>query len=864
MTTVLLEILTWSRARPSWQRDALRRLVLRGELDANDIADLSSLCKSKYGLSGPRQSIPLDAKHLPAQATPQDATTLTSLVHHTGVNALASNQKVTFGPALTVVYGQNASGKSGYTRILKHACRARGAEGILGNVTAGAVPNRPAATIDFSSGRKKHTYAWTEDTTPHPLLSRVSVFDRYCAGVYISKQTDVAYRPLGLDLFDKLSNAAESIRRNLEKERNALQSKHHSIPSVAEGTTVHAILSHLTALTDTEQLKALATLTPDEAKRGKDLRRAISELLSEDPAKTGARIQLRVERATSAAARIGRAAEVLSDDAMKELLETRRKVQETKRAAEGVRAATFGEAVLKGTGSGAWRALWHAGERFSEVEAYPGHDFPVTGPDSRCVLCQQELEDDGMRRLRQFDHFVTSDAEQEYEVTSKEYAKKRERMIGVEVFDEGVMDTLKEIDLEDEEVAAALRTGLEGVEKRRKVVETATVDGTDRHPIVPPMPVVDPTINQYIQRLKTRVQEIRSPGREAKARKLREELKELDARNELGRIYGTVISEIERKKKVAAYQECIRDTNTNSITKKSSELTREVVTGTLTGGFLGEARVMGFEHMEVEMVPTGGKRGVLFHKLQLRRAPNIDIARVMSEGEARCLSIASFFAELRTASDQSAILFDDPVSSLDHKWRGNVVARLVSEAKNRQVVVFTHDIVFLVGLVGEAEEQGVPVTRQNLWKGAAGAGITDERGPWPGMRVKKRIGFLKDELQKAKAMYRREEYFEYERTAEWIYGRLREAWERGLEEVLLEGTVERFRESIQTLPIHRLSDIDEEDCGVLSAGMRKSSTWLPGHDQAAAVNAPIPRPQELEGDIRALEKWVERIRKRRA
>ena len=33
-----------------------------------------------------------------------------------------------FGPNLTVVYGDNAAGKTGYIRILKSACRGRGPE----------------------------------------------------------------------------------------------------------------------------------------------------------------------------------------------------------------------------------------------------------------------------------------------------------------------------------------------------------------------------------------------------------------------------------------------------------------------------------------------------------------------------------------------------------------------------------------------------------------------------------------------------------------------------------------------------------------------------------------------------------------
>jgi wobble nucleotide-excising tRNase len=87
------------------------------------------------------------------------------------------------------------------------------------------------------------------------------------------------------------------------------------------------------------------------------------------------------------------------------------------------------------------------------------------------------------------------------------------------------------------------------------------------------------------------------------------------------------------------------------------------------------------------MVPVGGSHGALFHKLQLRRAPGVSVPKVVSEGEARCLSIASFFAELSTAEDRSAILFDDPVSSLDDAWRRHVAERLVNEARSRQVIV---------------------------------------------------------------------------------------------------------------------------------------------------------------------------------
>ena len=49
---VLKEILEWSADRPIWQRDALRRILINGDLGAEDIVALTEICKSSHGLSG--------------------------------------------------------------------------------------------------------------------------------------------------------------------------------------------------------------------------------------------------------------------------------------------------------------------------------------------------------------------------------------------------------------------------------------------------------------------------------------------------------------------------------------------------------------------------------------------------------------------------------------------------------------------------------------------------------------------------------------------------------------------------------------------------------------------------------------------
>ena len=110
---------------------------------------------------------------------------LHSIFHHRGVNALAENQSLRFSPRLTVVYGDNAAGKTGYIRILKSACRARGQEEILGSVVSGAAPPAPVVAIKYRLGVEPDLREWGGEGDDE-FISRVSVFDTRCAVVYLT------------------------------------------------------------------------------------------------------------------------------------------------------------------------------------------------------------------------------------------------------------------------------------------------------------------------------------------------------------------------------------------------------------------------------------------------------------------------------------------------------------------------------------------------------------------------------------------------------------------------------------------------------------------------------------------------------
>ena len=862
--TVLQQIFKWSQDRPVWQRDALRRLMLNGELSDEDIRALTEICKTAHGLAEPQEVAPLTKDHIPEKSDGAVPVSLESIIHHRGVNALADDQTLKFAPNLTLVYGDNAAGKTGYIRILKSACRARGQEKILGNMVSGATPLTPVVSIKYNVGEESEPREWVGNGEDE-FVSRVSVFDTHCAAIYITEKTDVAFRPFGLNLFDKLVQACKAVRVQLEREQRALTSN-SLVPvqaQIPEGTAAEKLLRNITSLTKPEAVHSLARLSSGEEARLALLKKSLLDLQANDPEKLAQQLTLRAGRVEALARHIKNVEASLSAEAVQSVFSARVEDRRKSEEARKLREATFPSDMLAGTGSESWTTLWEAARKFSEELAYPGQAFPVVEDEAHCVLCQQDLNHEARHRFQQFEAFVASTTENELRRTRETFSQQRQVFTDLYVSTEVIDETLKELRIEHDSVSDAVAAALTIAENRRKAVVLALSEDQDLAldclDVQSVAAEVDALVGQIAERLNT----LRTSADDDARKRMTTEAQELRARMLLAQYEQVILDEIDRKKKYAAYGLCIDDTKTRAITRKNTAVTRVAVTQKLKQSFQDELSSLDFCHVEVELKEVGGTEGVLYHKLVLTRAPGIELPKVVSEGEQRCLSIASFFAELSTADDPSGIVFDDPVSSLDYRWREGVARRLVEEAKTRQVIVFTHDVVFLLLLKQYAKEQSVGQLDQHVRQLSNGAGVCAEELPWVALPVKNKIGYLKNERQTADKLFRDGHQSAYEQQAAYLYGLLREAWERAIEEVLLGGIVERFRPGVQTQHIGTIADICAEDCTTLVAAMSKCSKWLPGHDQGAAARAPVPEPVKLKADIEELENWVSAIRQRR-
>lgn len=852
------EILEWSEDRPGWQRDALRRLFLNGKLKPDEIGDLVELCKAPKGLSTPRTPEVLANEHLAIKEGVAEAVSLVSLIHHHGANALAPEQTVSFSPNLTIVYGKNAAGKSGYARILKRACRCRSTEEILGNVLSGETPTKLQATIGFRQGSQATPVVeWKTDAPPSAALAAVSVFDAGSAPVYLRDKTDVAFRPFGLDIFDQLSTICGEVRSRLETEKERLSAVTPGLPLCAEGTRPKALIDNLTSLTNPDDVRALGTLSADDETRLNVLRTKQRDLHAKDPKQRARELKLKAERLNLAARHINSLSRVFGSDGLAGLRSSTDSLRAAREALTVVRESALTPDLLPNTGGSIWQRLWDAGAAFSEV-AYPGFIFPVVTQGARCPFCQQEIGDGAKHRLRHFAEYVSSNAQTRVREEEKAHANLLLEVSQLTVARPEIDLALTEFAEDNPALAQDVRDFLHEADRIQKEIQETTKGGALPANDVGRSPETDLKTAGTLLQNRARELEAESPTLTADETI---EVRELEARVTLGAHMGEVLTEIERKKRIAAYDQCLTDTSTQTITRKSTDLTTRLVTDHLRTIFQDELAKLDFRHLAVEIQSAGGAKGALYHRLVFTNAPGIPVMRVLSEGESRTLSLAAFLTELSTASSRSAIIFDDPVSSLDHEWRERIAKRLVSEARIRQVIVFTHDILFLRFLLDEAKRKNVKYQNQYVRRDDQ-AGLCSSDLPWIAMPTSDRIGKLRGLWQVVEKRFRTSPEA-YEPEARYIYGLLREAWEQAIGEVLLNDVIERYRHSVESHKVRHLHDITPEDCTAVDEAMTECSRWIRGHDQPAADATPLPQPLAIKKLIDDLEAWVRGIRKRR-
>lgn len=847
------EIADWAASRPAWQQAAFAELAAGNTLGSTDF---EAIARRLTDGREERPTVALTASDLPGAAASGRRVSLLSVQPVAHVNALLGGQELTFSTdGLTVVYGDNASGKSGYARLIKRMVRARHQEEVLTNIFEDRRDATPTAVVSFETGGEKHEEPWPGDTTRS--LGQVSFYDKACGDAYVSSDSDVTYRPSALSLLDGLIRACDGVRNVLDGSLVANTQARVQFPAVEVDTPIGRFLARLSPGTTEAEIDAACVLPDDADVEIARLAQEEARLRQSDPAKERARLTDASSKLDALAGHLAALDEALGKAAEEKLRSARQRAAALRAAAEIASSESFDTEPVPGVGSETWRALWDAAKRFSEAQAYPGQVFPVTESAARCVLCQQDLSPEAADRLHQFHAFMTDDTEQQA-TTADQQLQKAIRDIGaVSTMPPGVALNLAALETSYRKLVTACGGAIQTFERRKPEL----VADDPATPATPAPAAIDGKLRAEAAALRDRAQAVDLSEFQQLVTDVRGRRAELEGRRAGAAARNEIVNEITRLQERAKLEAAKRLTDTTGITRKSTELAREHVSAMVLDRFTRESDRLKLERITLR--DTGGHKGQLRQRPAfLGAAQRADMVRVLCQGEQTALGLAGYLTEAHFEETRSALVLDDPVTSLDHTRRTYIARRRAQLAKNRQVIVFTHDVTFVGDLRKAAEHEEIVFTERSIERRPDGAiGACQDHYPWKVRDVKARLGQLETQLatiKRERGQWDRETY--EKEIADWA-GKLSETWERVIHLEVVNQVVDRATFEVRPKMFRLLARITEADDREFQESYAQCSLWARRHDKCPEVNYVLPEPGEMETELQRARTWYDRIKK---
>ena len=843
------ELWKWFEDRPKWLQDCARRLIEKGLLLQKDYIDLLAICKDEaigenVNFSGiPEGSLALQESTKPIR--------LESIANISGINALCSDKPLDFGKEpICIIYGRNGSGKSGYVRLLKHACGVKNPGNLLSNVFM--TNNQPhTAELTFTEEAKKKSSKWSGE--PIAELRGIEIYDTACGLVYINKENEVAYEPWILYLFTQLTEACTNLASRINEEIDGMVSSKPDFPSEYETTEASIWYTNISeSTTQSEVEKKTAWTSADK----EELNEMNKRLIETKPSEKAGDLRRQAHSIKELVYDLKNLTKSFKDPKCNEYIKVKKDALEKRKVADEDAAKVFSRAPLAGIGSKTWRLLWEAARKYSNEYAYKTQVFPYITTDARCVLCQRKLDLESIDRFVSFEEYIKGELQQIALEAEQKFKTSFELLPDVPTA-EMITMKIEAARISDQDTLAMVTKYTKKIAARKQTVLNAC-----RMTDISALPGKTALIS-LVQIARIIYKKARSYDKDAAGQnrpKLEQRSRELKAREWLNQQRQTINKEIVRLTVIKQLKDALDLTNTTALSRRKSNLTEELITNAYIQRFHNELIGLEAKHISVDLEKTRTEVGKVYHRIFLKNT-NVDVGtmEILSEGEFRIVSLAAFLADTEGRGSKTTFIFDDPISSLDNRYEEVTAQRLVRLSMNRQVIVFTHRLSLVGYLTKYAEKNKIKSEIVCLSCYRTGQ-VTDL--PINLKRTDKAVNdLLNKRLADAKKAFKNGDDIVYENVARSICIDIRVLIERMVEMDLLNEVVRRFCEEVNTKgKISALAKITEEDCSFVDEYMTKYSRYE--HSQSEEVIIPLPLPDEIESDLNKIKRFIENVRNR--
>lgn len=197
---------------------------------------------------------------------------LTKLENVEGVNALAENQSIEFNPNLTIIYGANGSGKSGYIRLFKKVFYSKAPEDILQNIYIDSGHKDTNAKFTFHSDNADILLNYADRSNAE--FEQFSVFDGKSVLSHLEKKNEFEFRPAGLNFFADYTNAIIQLEQKLNDEIKSKQTGNtaQDLSELFDGESeIKTIVQNLNAQTNMDYLNGYTPFSDEDKTKKKEL-----------------------------------------------------------------------------------------------------------------------------------------------------------------------------------------------------------------------------------------------------------------------------------------------------------------------------------------------------------------------------------------------------------------------------------------------------------------------------------------------------------------------------------------------------------------------------------------------------------------
>ena len=616
---------------------------------------------------------------------------IVSLSEVTGVNKLAQNQTIDFGSNMTVIYGENGSGKTGYGRILKALGQSYETANLIYSDIYKA-KEQQTATIKYKVDGTDATFPWDGKST-NPDLQNISVFNNNCVQISLADGRGLLVSPIGFHLFNLVSEELGKLSVMLQETMNKYPTSIEWVSSLHLGTLQEQFITNLKGNSSVPRLEEVATFNAGHKQSLTDFELELKNLNKQLLEIELNNYKAQVDELAVVINKIEKTSSNLTAENCLKLITLNKEIIDLeKKTTSGLKEIAEANNILLYQSPEFTKFIKAADDylKILDKETYPNNEGEV------CLYCNQELSAQKSKDL-------VSAYKQLLNDNTQELIKKAKGSKAI------LIKTLVEVDFQ-----IVLHQNTFGLDEHKKpiqpteLVEYNKVISEKKIEIEKGDNVKEGFAFNYeasIKMLQQKKAEIEARVAEktsllqnisVKERELQNKIYELQDRQFLSLRLEQVKTVIKNKAILSKLLGGKSAFTTTALSRKTSDAREHLLQQDFNSIF--ESELKNFRKSSIKIqISFGTERGK--SKMQQRLNSTFVLSEILSEGEQKAIALAEFLTELQLDNSLAPIIFDDPVNSLDHHIIDDVSRRLLNLSRKRQVVIFTHSVLLFNSLL---------------------------------------------------------------------------------------------------------------------------------------------------------------------